>query len=125
MAEYAIGAIEVGITSTVLSTGGAGRYSGSVLLPTPEISRDWIHGGAGRITGTVEEKATPVTYLHRRVRLHREVDGLLIRQTWSDGAGAYQFDDLDPFQGYSVISHDYLHNYRAVIADNITPEAPQ
>lgn len=124
MAEYAIGAIEVGITSTVLSTGGAGRYSGALLL-TPEMSRDCIHGGTGRITGTVEEKVTPVIYLHRRVRLHRDIDGLLIRQTWSNSAGAYQFDDLDPSQCYSVISHDYLHNYCAAIADNLTPEVPQ
>lgn len=122
MAELLISAALVGVLDAVPSTGGAGRYSGSVLLPTPEISRDWIHGGAGRIMGTVEEKATP---LHRRVRLHREVDGLLVRQTWSDGAGAFQFDDLDPFQCYSVISYDYLHHNRAVIADNITPEVPQ
>lgn len=104
------------------SAGAAAPYSGPRLL-TLEKSGDFIHGGPGRITGTVAEKSTPNIPLRRRVRLHRDVDGLCVRETWSDAAtGAYEFADINPAYRYTAIAYDYAHNHRAVAADNLTPE---
>ena len=104
------------------SAGAAAPYSGPKLLALQK-SGDYIHGGAGVITGTVEEKATPNIPLHRKVRLHRDVDGLMVRETWSHATtGAYTFTDINPACTYTVIAYDYAHNYRAVGADNLTPE---
>ena len=88
------------------------------------VARDTEFGGAGRISGTVKRDADPTDVpLHRRVRLHREVDGLMTRETWSDATtGAYRFDGINEAYKYTVITYDHLHDYRAVIADNIAPE---
>ena len=86
--------------------------------------RDFEFDGSGRIAGTVKEDGTPDVPVRRRVRLHREQDGLLIREVWSHPTtGAYSFDYIDATKQYTVITYDYEHDYRAVIADNITPEA--
>lgn len=85
--------------------------------------RDVIFGGAGRIAGTTKIKGTPNVAVRRRVRLLRERDGMMIRETWSDPVtGAYSFDNIDENYQYTVISFDHDHNHRAVIADNLTPE---
>lgn len=77
--------------------------------------------GIGRIQGTV--KITPDAPTHRKVRLVRDIDGLLVRELWSDPAtGAYDFQYVDEAQAFTVITYDHLHNYRAVVADNIMPE---
>ena len=77
----------------------------------------------GRIVGTVKEKASPVNApLRRKVRLFHEFSGRFIRETWSNDAGDYEFAGIDPTRRYTVVSYDYLQNYRAVIADNILPE---
>ena len=89
----------------------------------PILLRDRIDGGFGQIVGTVKEKSTPTNVpLRRKVRLFHELSGRFLRETWSDGAGNYAFTDIDPTQRYTVVSYDYLQNYRAVIADNILPE---
>ena len=104
------------------SAGAAAPYSGPKLLALQK-SGDYIHGGVGVITGTVEEKATPNIPLRRRVRLHRDVDGMMVRETWSDAVtGAYTFTDINPAYTYHTIAFDYARNYLAVIADNLTPE---
>lgn len=104
------------------SAGAAAPYSGPRLLDV-QRSGDFIHGGPGRITGTVAEKSTPNIPLRRRVRLHRDLDGLCVRETWSDAAtGAYAFTDINPTYKYTAIAYDYAHNHRAVAADNLTPE---
>ena len=106
----------------VPSSGAAAPYSGPKLLALQK-SGDYIHGGKGFIPGTVEEKATPNIPLRRRVRLHRDVDGLMVRETWSDAVtGAYTFTGINPAYTYHAIAFDYARNYRAVIADNLTPE---
>ena len=93
-------------------------------LPEPTPWRDMEFDGKGKVAGTVKEKNTPAnTPMRRRVRLVREIDGLQIRETWSDAAtGYYEFLEIDERHKYTVISYDYAANYRAVIADNLTPE---
>ncbi len=83
-----------------------------------------IHfGGAGLITGTVKEKGQPDQPLVRQVLLYSENTHTLVASTWSDAAGNYRFEWLDPAQRYTVISTDYRQMYRAVIADNLKPES--
>lgn len=95
------------------------------VVTTPVISwRDMYFDGDGFIAGTVKRDADPADIpLKRRVRLHREHDGLPVRETWSDPVtGAYTFPQISRDFVYTVVAYDYLHDYRAVIADNIVPE---
>jgi len=88
-----------------------------------EAGRRDIHfGGPGVITGTVKEKGSPDQPLERRVLLVSENTRVLVAETWSDAAGQYRFESLDPAQRYTVVSYDHLHLYRAVIADRLRPE---
>lgn len=98
---------------------------GTGILHTQLVSRyNYLTGGTGRVRGTVKEKNTPTnTPLSRRVRLIRDRDGMLVREQWSDATtGAYDFQDVELNEAYTVLSYDHLHNYRAVVADNLTPE---
>ena len=86
------------------------------------LRRDIHFGGTGRIEGTVKEKGQPDQPLVRRVLLISENTNLLVAETWSDATGNYRFEFIDPAQRYTVVSYDHEHVYRAVIADNLTPE---
>lgn len=69
---------------------------------------------------TGDPENTPV---RRRVRLIRDRDGLLIRETWSDPAtGEYDFQYVDETEKFTVLSYDHTGNFRAVVADRLTPE---
>lgn len=85
---------------------------------------DIYFGGKGRVYGTVQIDSTPSDVpVARRVRLIRDRDGVCIRETWSNATtGAYEFTYIDERERYTVISYDYVHDYRAVVADNLTPE---
>lgn len=85
------------------------------------FAADAWHGGKGVISGTVKESGSPAAPVVRRVRLYRKVDGLLVRETWSDAAGNYSFPNI-AVQLYYVLSFDHLGNYNAVVKDSITPE---
>lgn len=83
-----------------------------------------IHfGGNGQITGTVKEKGQPDQPLVRQVLLYSENTHTLVASTWSEADGTYRFERIDREQRYTVISTDYQQMYRAVIADNLQPEA--
>lgn len=96
--------------------------------PTPslQLARDVAFGGAGVVSGTVKRDADPVDLpMRRRVRLFDERSGLLVREAWSDAStGAYSFAGLDATRTYTAVAYDHDHAYRAVIADNMTPEVP-
>lgn len=84
---------------------------------------DLQYGGAGRITGTVKVDSSPDIPVYRRVWLMNQRDAVVIRETWSDETtGEYEFTNIDETQEYSVISFDHTNNFRAVIADRVTPE---
>lgn len=80
-----------------------------------------VERATGTVTGTTKEKHLPEnTPLSRRVRLYRERDGAMIAETWSDPTtGTYTFTGVDTADRYTVLTYDYLHNYRAVAADNL------
>lgn len=87
------------------------------------VQKDWVHGGLGYIYGTTYLDGSPdVPVGGRRVRLIREVDGLTLRETWSNAAGYYEFRDISLDYKYTALAYDHTHDYRAVVADNLTPE---
>ena len=104
------------------SAGAAAPYSGPKLQAL-QTSGDYIHGGKGFITGTVEEKATPNIPLRRRVRLHRDVDGMMVRETWSHATtGAYTFTDINPAYTYTVIAYPVTgENLPALVHHGVIP----
>lgn len=96
----------------------------AVVNPWPvRINNVWS-SGRHRITGTVKEDLTPTDLpLARKVWLFREIDGLILQEAWSSPiTGSYSFEGIDPAYKYFVVAFDHEHNYRAVIADNLTPE---
>lgn len=89
--------------------------------------KDYITGvmgtGRGRVQGTVKETGSPNTPVYRKVRLIREIDGLLMRELWSHPiTGAYSFDFVDELQKFTVLSYDHTGAFRAVVADGQIPE---
>jgi hypothetical protein len=93
--------------------------------PILAMTKNIHFSGPGRIVGTVKLKSSPSNVpLVRKVLLFSEQSNTLVAQTWSNSSGDYSFDCLDLNQKYSVIAYDYKQNYRAVIADNLTPEVP-
>lgn len=92
------------------------------LIPAQGGNADFFDGGNYRIVGTVKEKGTPDAPLHRRVLLCDQLSGRVVRSAWSDPVtGAYAFEHIRLGTFY-VIAFDYAGTYRAVIADNQTPE---
>lgn len=121
----------------------AGAYSPPFLTVTPmtvtklgdyldpdtsNVSTDTtgakLLAGLGKVAGTVKVKQGTVNKpVRRRVRLVRESDGAVVRETWSDATtGAYSFEGLNTSYQYTVVSYDYAHDFRAVIADAIRAE---
>jgi len=85
---------------------------------------DVYFGGNGVINGTVKEKSEPSNVpLYRRVRLLDQRSGYVVAETWSNATtGAYSFANIDRSRKYTVVSYDHTGFYRAVIADNLTPD---
>ena len=92
------------------------------LIPAQGGNADFFDGGNYRITGTVKEKGTPNTPLHRRVLLCDQPSGRVVRSAWSDSVtGAYAFMNVR-MGTFFVISFDHTGAYRAVVADGQIPE---
>ena len=92
---------------------------GPTNFDRPLKALDTEFGGKGRIYGTVTRKNLPVNVpMKRRVRLHRSVDGLLVRETWSDPAGNYEFREINPRYEYDVFAWDHEMMFRTVVANN-------
>lgn len=94
------------------------------LLNGEPLGIDVEDGGDGRITGTVKRKDTPLNVpLRRRVVLLNNFDHRKVREVWSDAAtGYYEFTGVARLRTYTVVSYDHTGQYRAVLADNLTPE---
>lgn len=70
-----------------------------------------------------EKTASTNVPLRRRVQLYNQRDSRLVREVWSDPVtGEYSFDNIRGDTTYFVIAFDHTGHYRAVIADNLTPE---
>lgn len=124
--------IDVPVTLTpspahVASGAYTGPYGHAITAPQPQHAGDYKTGllgkGVGTVYGTTEIKGTPNSPLRARVRLIRERDGLVSRETWSDGVtGAYRFDGVDELETYTVLTYHTTRDKRAVVADGIIPE---
>ena len=79
--------------------------------------------GTYRITGTVKVEAGAIdTPVRRRVRLHDQPTGRVIREAWSDAAtGAYSFDLIRTGVFY-VTSFDHTGQFSGVIETDVVPE---
>lgn len=97
----------------------------TVATPPDVVAIDGEDGGWHRIVGTVKEKNLPAnTPLARKVQLYHQTSGRLVRETWSaPGNGSYSFNEIHGGQPYFVVAFDHTGTYRAVIADNLLPEA--
>lgn len=102
------------------------RFSSGVaaLAPRPapggRMSFDLYDGGHARIAGTVQIDGTPATPAARRVRLHDQATGRVVRETWSDAAGAYSFEKLAQ-RPYYVIAFDHTGLHDPVARDQRIP----
>lgn len=109
----------------------ANSLSSIIALQNPKVlarpvvtAQDYgIDGGRGIITDTVKTSSTPSNIpTFARVRLMRDMDGKVVRETWSDPVtGVYTFKYFSENGSYSVIAIHPAATYRAVIADRITP----
>lgn len=88
---------------------------------------DVADGGSGALYGTVSRLVGATTsLLGRRVRLHEQRSGRLIRETWSDPVtGAYRFADLKVGPEYCAIAFDHERQNFAVAADGQLAEEVQ
>ena len=78
-------------------------------------------GGLLQITGTT--KNTPATPVSRRVRLHDQRTGRVVREVWSDAAGVYSFTGIRSGL-YYITGFDHTGLYGGVIETDVTPEVP-
>lgn len=91
----------------------------TALLKEPQRLMDAETGGFYRIYGTVARKAAPANVpLKRRVRLHRSRDGLLVRETWSQPDGSYEFTEISDRYEYDVIAWDHKLQDFSTVANN-------
>ncbi len=94
-------------------------------VTTPDnIAQAYLIGRAGRhrVAGTTRNTGTPPTPVRRRVRLHRQSDGLLVKETWSAAAtGEYVFDFVAAGT-YYVTAFDHTGLYGGVIETDVVAE---
>jgi len=98
------------------------------LMPavtTPDnIGLAYLIGRAGlhRVVGTTRNTGTPPTPVRRRVRLHRQADGVLVAETWSDAVtGEYVFNTVAAGT-YYVAAFDHTGVYGGVIETDVVAE---
>lgn len=79
--------------------------------------------GTYRITGTVKVEAGAVDPpVRRRVRLHDQPSGHVVREVWSDAStGAYAFNYIRTGRFY-VTAFDHTGAFGGVIETDLTPE---
>jgi hypothetical protein len=74
--------------------------------------------------GSTANTGTPNTPVRRRVRLHDQPSGRLVREMWSDPVtGAYQFTGLRAGT-YYVTAFDHTGQYNGEIATDVAVPAP-
>ncbi|MGO4608485.1 hypothetical protein AB4142_19315 [Variovorax sp. 2RAF20] len=109
----------------VVSSGAMPPYGGTVQRRFALGRKDHLTGvlgqGIGRVRGRTLDYANPENKPYPcRVRLVREVDGLQLRELWSDANGNYDFQYVDELQSYSVFAYYLDHGKRAVVTDGLT-----
>jgi hypothetical protein len=78
--------------------------------------------GAYRINGTVKVDGSPDTPVARKVVLFDQVGLRPLQDTFSNATtGEYEFTHLAN-KPHMVMAFDHTNNFRAVVADRVTPE---
>lgn len=100
------------------------EISTPITLLALAVGADAFNGGIGYIPGTVKRAATPADVpARRRVRLHRDVDGVMVREAWSHAVtGEYLFSGINHRQRYTVIAYDHTGEFEAVVAAGVVPD---
>lgn len=109
----------------VVSIGDEGTWPVGGVSPVTSgvATTDMYDGGVYKVSGNVAEKSSPTNVpVARRVMLLEDRSHRIVRETWSDNAGDYEFLNVKGDAQYTVIAYDHRYAYRAVIADNLTPE---
>ncbi|MDP9965081.1 hypothetical protein J2W37_002801 [Variovorax paradoxus] len=112
--------------AAVASLGMTPAYPGASLRAYRQRTRpDYVTGilgqGIGRVRGFTLDYVSPLNKPYPcRVRLMRDVDGLVIRELWSGADGGYDFQYIDELQSYTVVAYYLAHGKRAVITDGLT-----
>ena len=81
---------------------------------------DLLNGGNYKVEGSVVTGPPDVPQI-RRVRLHRKIDGMPVREVWSLPNGSYSFKYIAG-QMYYVTAFDHMGQFNAAIKDSIAPE---
>lgn len=84
--------------------------------------RDHYFGGDGVLYGATEVDGTPDFPKVCKVRLQRERDGYTVSEQWSKPDGTWRFEHINRAEVYCVQAFDHTHDYRATLADKLTPE---
>ena len=96
---------------------GSANHFGNLLSGT-----DVEDGGTYRVTGTTKVRGTPDLAVSRRVRLHDQLSGRVVREVWSTaGTGAYAFNRIR-LGTFFIVSFDHTGLHNGVIATNVTSE---
>ena len=92
------------------------------LQPSISAGVDVQDGGNYRVVGTTEVEGSPDTPVFRKVVLHDQLSGRVVRATWSHPVtGVYAFERIRLGVFY-IVSFDHTGLHRGVIADNYTSE---
>lgn len=79
----------------------------------------------GSISGKTERQDGPSKFPYpTRVFLIDQRTNALIMETFAAADGSYTFNGLPVDQEFTVLAYDYLRNFRAVVADRVTPTSP-
>jgi hypothetical protein len=105
----------VSLTPAIGQAQPVGARSAGLAIDRKNI----YQGGSGEISGTTT--LNNVVYPRKQVRLFNKRSALLVAETWSDGAGAYTFSNIDATQEYFVVSFDETGAQEAVAKDRVRP----
>jgi len=67
-----------------------------------------LYTGSGKITESVTQLGVPVK---RKVRLHVQFTGAVVKTAWSDLSGSVTFSNLDMTIPFLLVAMDYNNNY--------------
>ena len=94
----------------------------SAVSPAFSADLDVQDGGNYRVVGTTEVEGSPDTPVFRKVVLHDQLSGRVVRATWSHPVtGVYAFERIR-LGVYYIVSFHHTGLHRGVIADNYTSE---
>ena len=90
----------------------------SLALPL----NDSVNGGVFQLIGTTKIKGLPDAPVSRRVRLHDQITGLVVREQWSAaGTGAYAFTRIRAGTFY-IAAFDHTRAFNGVLATDVQSE---